>query len=303
MSEIINENIIKALYTGGCEIKKNEPLKNHTYFRIGGYTPCMIMPRTKQAFINAIKVLTENQITYRTLGGGANLIVRDGNLDFAVIATKYLTEIKIAENKIYAEAGIPITRLSLIACENSLSGLEFASGIPGTLGGALFMNAGAYDDEMKNVVESVEVINTKTLEIKKITNTEMNFGYRKSILQSSDFIALSAEIKLQIKNKKEIEEKMKELLTKRWEKQPIEYPSAGSTFKRPKPDFYVGTTIEKLGLKGYSQGDAQISEKHAGFVINRGNATYEEIIKLTDFVKEKIKKEYGENVELEPEIW
>jgi len=303
MSQIINENIIKALYTGGCEIKKNEPLKNHTYFRIGGYTPFMIMPRTKQAFINAIKVLTENQITYRTLGGGANLIVRDGKLDFAVITTKYLTEIKITENKIYAEAGIPTTRLSLIACENSLSGLEFASGIPGTLGGALFMNAGAYDDEMKNVVESVEVINTKTLEIKKITNTEMNFGYRKSILQSSDFIALSAEIKPQIKNKKEIEEKMKELLTKRWEKQPIEYPSAGSTFKRPKPDFYVGTTIEKLGLKGYSQGDAQISEKHAGFVINRGNATYEEIIKLTDFVKEKIKKEYGENVELEPEIW
>ncbi|UYP00931.1 UDP-N-acetylmuramate dehydrogenase [Oceanotoga sp. DSM 15011] len=314
-------NIIKYLYINGCDIKKDEPLKNHTYFRLGGKTPYMIFPKTKEIFINTLKVLKENNINFKIIGGGANLIVKDENLDFLILSTKYLNKINIKNEdvlnyilkernneeykkvEVYAETGIYLSNLVYQLAENNLSGMEFSSGIPGTLGGAIFMNAGAYDGEIKQVISEVEIIDLNDLKIKKINNENMNFSYRRSILQNSNKIALSTILKLEMKEKEFIINKIKRLSEKRWERQPLEYPSAGSIFKRPKEDFYVGTTIEKMGLKGYRIGDAEISEKHAGFIINRGNATFKDVMSLIDYIKEKVRKEYNIILNVEPEIW
>ncbi|BBE30497.1 UDP-N-acetylenolpyruvoylglucosamine reductase [Tepiditoga spiralis] len=292
-------NLIKDLYLNGCDVKKNEPLKNHTNFRVGGKVSYFIEPRTKESFIYALKKLKNEE--YKIIGGGANIIAKDEFHDFFVLSTKNLSNYKLKGEKIIAECGVSITRLSKISCENNLSGLEFASGIPGSLGGAIFMNAGAYGGEFKDVVESVEIFDVNEEKIKTFSREDMKFDYRSSIVKNLKIIVLSAVLKLNIGNN--VEEKTKELLEKRWERQPLDMPSAGSIFKRPKPDFYVGTTIEKLGLKGFSIGDAQISEKHAGFIVNKGNATFEDILNLIKLVKNKVKILYNMNLEVEPEIW
>jgi UDP-N-acetylmuramate dehydrogenase len=294
---------LKYLYSLGNTILINEPLKMHTTIKVGGITPYYIIPKTKQIFINTLDYIIENKINFKIIGGGANLLINDDTLNFVVLSTEYLTGYSLNENILISEVGIPISRLSYIAMENSLSGLEFAVGIPGSLGGALFMNAGAYGGQMSDIVTEVEaydIIERKTIILKKEL---LNFNYRKSIFQERRYISLSAKINLYKKDITSIKNKMKELSEKRWEKQPLEFPSAGSFFKRPKPDFYVGTTIEKLGLKGFSIGDAEVSNKHAGFIINKGNAKFEDIINLAEKIKKVVKEKYGEDLEIEPEIW
>ena len=295
--------IAKELYLLGCNILKNEPLKLHTTFKIGGKVPLFVIPKTKKIFVETLKYLVKRKIDFKIIGGGANLIIKNKDLNFVVISTEYLTDIDIKDDQIFAEVGVPVSRLAYFAMEKGLSGLEFAAGIPGTLGGALFMNAGAYGSQMENVVEEAEVFDLEKKEIIILNKEDIKFDYRKSIFQQRRYISLSAKLKL-IKDKKEnIEERIKELSLKRWEKQPLEYPSAGSMFKRPKPDFYVGTTIEKLGLKGFSIGGAQISDKHAGFIINKGDATFSDVMNLINHIRKIVKDKYGENLEIEPEIW
>ncbi|WGS65299.1 UDP-N-acetylmuramate dehydrogenase [Marinitoga aeolica] len=296
-------DVAKELYLLGCNILKNESLKLHTTFKIGGKVPLFVIPKTKNIFVKTLNYLIEKRINFKIIGEGANLIINDNDLNFIVVSTEYLTNITLGNEYIFAESGVPISRLSYFAMENGLSGLEFAAGIPGSLGGALFMNAGAYNGQISDVIEEVEAYDLKEKKIILLNKKEIGFDYRKSIFQKRRYISLRAKLKLFKDKKENIEKKMKELSLKRWEKQPLEYPSAGSIFKRPKPDFYVGTTIEKLGLKGFSIGDAEISNKHAGFIINKGNATFSDVMNIIEHVKKTVKEKYGEDLEVEPEIW
>lgn len=303
------EEICKELYIQGCEIKKDEYLKNHTNFRIGGKTPYMFFPKTKKAFIDTLIQLKKNNIPFKIIGGGTNLIVADYNINFVVVSTKYLTGLKeeiLMDGQqllVETECGVYLSSLSYLVSEKGYSGLEFACGIPGTLGGALYMNAGAYDGEIKDVVLETEVLDLSDLKIKKLRKEELGFSYRKSILQSSSLILLSSKQVLYKGEFEEIKRKIEDFSKRRWNKQPIEMPCAGSIFKRPKPDFYVGTAIENLGLKGYSIGDAQISSKHAGFIINKGNATFNQVMALIEYIKNAIKEKYQVDLIIEPEIW
>lgn len=321
---LIDENLLIDLYCNGCDIRKNEPLKNHTNFRIGGSTPYMFYPRTKKSFLYTLKTLKKNSIEYKVLGGGANILVKDESLDFVIVSTKFLCNIsldnddivkyllmennefinlKFKDEEIYAETGVSLSRIAYWSAEEGLSGLEFASGIPGSIGGAVYMNAGAYDGEIKDVVKSVEVYDVNKDCVKILSNEALDFSYRHSILQEKELIVLSVIFKLEKKDKKEIFDKIEFFSKKRWSKQPLDLPSAGSIFKRPRPDFYVGTTIEQLGLKGFSIGDAMISEKHAGFIVNKGNATFKEVMGVITEVKKIVKEKYDTDLTVEPEIW
>jgi UDP-N-acetylmuramate dehydrogenase len=295
--------IAKDFYLMGCDVSIDESMNRHTTFKIGGKVPLFVKPKTKKIFINVLNYLLENNYLFKIIGGGANIIVADKPLNFIVLSTEYLNNFTIKNDSIIAEVGISLSRLSYLAMENSLSGLEFAVGIPGSLGGALFMNAGAYGGQIKDVVEEVEAYDMEIKQVITLKRKDIKFDYRKSIFQERKYISLAAKLKLHSEEKRNIEKKVIELSLKRWEKQPLEYPSAGSIFKRPKPDFYVGTTIEKLGLKGFSIGDAEISNKHAGFIINKGNAKFEDVINIIKYVKNIVKEKYGVELEVEPEIW
>lgn len=321
---ILEDKLLVDLYCNGCDIKRNEPMRNHTNFRIGGPTPYMLFPRTKTSFVYTLRKLEQNGVDYRIIGGGANLIVKDEELSYIVISTKNLSNISLRnediikyllmentdlmdigfkDEEIYAETGTNLSSLANWAAEESLTGLEFASGIPGTVGGAVFMNAGAYNGEMKDVVKSVEVYDVKKDCVKILSNESLDFSYRHSVLQKKELIVLSVMFKLEKKDKNQIFQKIKELSEKRWNKQPLDLPSAGSIFKRPREDFYVGTTIDKLGLKGFSLGDAMISEKHAGFIVNKGNASFKEVMGVINEVKKIVKEKYDTDLTIEPEIW
>ncbi|PNR96311.1 UDP-N-acetylmuramate dehydrogenase [Petrotoga sp. 9PWA.NaAc.5.4] len=303
------EKLMLNLYINGCEIKSNELMKYYTNMRVGGKISYIIFPKTKKAFLNAAKELVLNQIPFKILGFGTNLIVADNNLNFLVLSTKYLTNLHFMNSSsneflfVEGECGVSLASISLLTSQMGYSGLEFACGIPGSLGGAVYMNAGAYESEIKEVFMQAEVLDLNDLSIKIFEKEDMNFNYRKSILQSKDYILLSAKLVLKKDNKENIDKRIKDFSIKRWVKQPLDIPSAGSIFKRPSPNFYVGSTIEKLGLKGYSIGDAQISTKHAGFIVNTGKATYKEVIALIDFIKNTIKEKYDVELEVEPEIW
>lgn len=309
MGEVmISEENLKKLYINGCDIKKNEPLKYYTSFRIGGSVPLALFPKTLKTFSETLFKLKEYNIPYKILGQGTNLIVSDSDLKFNVLSTKYLNNLKIEKKDnqslvIEVESGMSLSAISFLVSGWGYSGLEFACGIPGTVGGGIYMNAGAYGGEMKEVVLEVESYDLKNNKIRTLKKEDMKFGYRKSIFQEGNLVILSAKILLEKDNQEFIYNKIKDYSTRRWEKQPIDMPSAGSIFKRPKPDFYVGTTIEKLGLKGYAIGDAQISTKHAGFIINRGNASFEDVISLIEHVKRVVKENYGVSLEVEPQIW
>lgn len=302
------KKIIKQLYLNGCVIKKNEPLKNYTNFNIGGNTPYLLLPNSKSSLIFSLKTLLKEKIPFKILGGGSNLIIKDNCLDYLVLCTKFINSIEYYKYDnnyciLNVESGFSLSKLSLLSAEIGLSGLEFACGIPGTLGGAIYMNAGAYDGEIQKIIDNVEIFDLNDQKIKVFSKQDMNFNYRKSILQNKNLIALSAKLKLIYNEKDKILKDIKHLLEKRWESQPLDLPSAGSTFKRPKPDFYIGTTIEKLGLKGFTIGGAQISEKHAGFIVNKNNASYNDVINLINYIKKIIYENYKINIEIEPEIW
>ena len=283
----------------GCRVTENAPMAQATTFRIGGPADLLIdLPGTAAGPI--LTLCQEENIPYLFIGNGSNLLVGDKGIRGAVL--RLLDDgadpILLEDNRIYAPAGMQLKRLCLFAREQSLTGLEFAFGIPGTVGGALYMNAGAYGGEMVNVVESADCIWANG-EKRTLSAEELALGYRHSALMENDGIVLGVTLRLTPGDYDTIAATMKDLMGRRREKQPLEYPSAGSFFKRPE-GYFAGKLIQDAGLKGFAVGDAQISEKHAGFVVNRGNATAADMVELCRRVQEKIMETDG--VLLEPEV-
>lgn len=278
----------------------NESMKKHTSFKIGGPADVLVIPQSRDELINIIKLTRDENVPFFILGNGTNLLVTEKGIRGIVIKLSALKNIAVDGNIIISEAGALLSAIANIALANELTGFEFASGIPGTLGGAITMNAGAYGPEIKDVVSKVEAIDRRgvTYELK---NELMRFSYRNSIIQSDNMVVLRAWIKLSKGNYEEIKTKMNELNSKRREKQPLEYPSAGSVFKRPS-GYYAGKLIEDAGLKGYIIGDAQISEKHCGFIINRGNASFEDVINLIKHIQKEVKGKFGVDLVTEVKI-
>ncbi|MEG0014331.1 MAG: UDP-N-acetylmuramate dehydrogenase [Cellulosilyticaceae bacterium] len=282
-----------------ANIKENEPMKSHTSFKIGGVADVFVSPTTKLQLVDAIRICKENQVPYYIIGNGSNLLVSDKGFRGVIIeVSKNLSEMRREGNMIIAEAGALLARIAKTAESADLTGFEFAHGIPGTLGGAVTMNAGAYDGEMKNVILQAEIIDQQG-QIQTFTKDQLELGYRTSIIQKKGYIVLEAVIALQPGNKEEITAKMKDLAGRRKDKQPLEYPSAGSTFKRPVGHF-AGKLIMDGDLSGYEVGGAQVSEKHCGFVINKGDATFEDVMQLIEHVQKVVKERF--NVELEAEV-
>lgn len=277
----------------------NEPMKSHTTFRIGGPTDIMVKPQSIEALGETIKLCKEYQVPYYILGNGSNLLVADEGFRGVMIQIYHnLSQIKVEGNQVIAQAGALLSRIATKALENSLTGFEFAHGIPGTLGGAVVMNAGAYGGEMKQVLVSCKVMDEQG-NLLTLTNEELELGYRTSIIHNKNYIVLEATLRLEQGNQEEISSYMKELMGRRKEKQPLDKPSAGSTFKRPEGHF-AGKLIMDSGLRGYRLGHAMVSDKHCGFLINDGGATCKEVEELIKHVQKVVKEKY--QVELEPEV-
>lgn len=283
------------------KIKIKEPMKNHTTLKVGGNADALVIPETIDEVVACAKYAKENNIPVTVIGNGSKLLVKDGGIRGIVIKLSgKFSKVEVQGDTITALSGITLPMLSRIAKDNELSGLEFACGIPGALGGGIFMNAGAYGSELSNVVCEVTYLDSN-LEIKTIKKEDLEFGYRQSFFKKNkedDNIILSVVLKLQKGNKDEIENKMKENSTQRKEKQPLEYPNAGSTFKRPEGHF-VGKLIDDAGLKGKKVGGAQISTKHSGFIVNVDNATAADVLELINLTKKEIASKNGVNLEEE----
>jgi len=280
-------------------LRWQEPLSEHTTFKVGGPADVLVFPQSIGEIQQLIKTCRSEDIPYVILGLGSNILFRDKGFRGVVIKLGHsLKSLYISGEEIMAEAGIRLSELSKKAAANSLSGLEFAEGIPGSVGGAVVMNAGAYNGEMSQVLTAVSALD-KNGELRTFRPEEMALGYRSSIFQNGDWVVVSALMKLSPAKRTEIEAKMKEFARLRREKQPLDLPSAGSTFKRP-TGIYVGPLIEKMGLKGYKIGDAQVSTKHAGFIVNCGQACAQDIIDLIRHIQQRAYDEY--NIILEPEV-
>jgi UDP-N-acetylmuramate dehydrogenase len=293
---------IIEIIVGEENLKINEPMKNHTSFRVGGPADIFVTPESTSMLDEVLKICKKEDIPYFVMGNGTNLIVRDNGIRGVVIKTqdkfnKYSIYDDL-DNVIEAEAGALISRLSSIALEHGLSGLEFASGIPGTLGGAVTMNAGAYGGEMKDVVIKTQYISSEG-KIEILEGEQHQFGYRTSFIQKEGGIALKSWIKLCRDDKTKIQERIECMAAKRGKSQPLDMPSAGSVFKRPE-GYYTAPLIEECGLKGYNIGGAQVSLKHCGFIVNTGNATEQNIIDVINHIQRTIKNRY--NLELETEV-
>lgn len=277
----------------------NEPLRNHTTFRVGGEADAFLSVKNEEELKKALQLCREHNVPYFILGNGSNLLVSDTGFRGLVISIgKDMAQITLEGTRITAQAGALLSTVAQTAAKNGLTGMEFASGIPGSIGGAMVMNAGAYDGEMKMIVESVTIL-AEDGSIRAYSNEEMEFGYRTSRLKREKGIVLSVTVSLTEGDKTAIIEKMNDFAARRREKQPLEYPSAGSTFKRPE-GMFAGKLIMDAGLRGYTVGGAQVSEKHCGFVINKDNASAEDIHTLIHSVQEKVREESG--VTLEPEV-
>lgn len=285
-----------------AKIEKNVSLKKYTTYRCGGTAKCIIYPKSVDSLIEILKLLKNDNIKFKILGNGSNLLFSDKPYNDVLIKLTELDNIEFfGRNKIRVGAGYSLIKLSLAAAKKSYTGLEFASGIPGTVGGAIYMNAGAYKSDMGYIVESVKVL-TPDLKIINLENREMNFHYRSSFLQSHPgYICLEVVIKLAKGKKEAIEEVIRERRTRRLESQPLEYPSAGSVFRNPEGN-YAGKLIEDVGLKGKTHGGAMISDKHANFVVNYKNATSSDIKYLIDEAHDKVLNEYGINLKVEQEF-
>lgn len=282
------------------KIKVNESMKKHTSFKAGGNAKYFITATQVEDVKSVLRLAKEENIKLFILGNGSNVLFKEEEYSGIVLQIK-LDNMQIENNKVIVEAGVKNAIVARKLLEQELSGFEFAAGIPGTIGGAIRMNAGAYGGEIKDIVESVTYLDYETLEIKEITNKECDFSYRHSIFCQNKNVIISTTLKLQKGNKEEIETKMNEYMQSRKEKQPLEYPSAGSTFKRGK-DFITAKLIDECGLKGYKIGGAQVSEKHAGFIINKQNATATDIIELIEYVKKTVYEKTGNDISLEIEI-
>lgn len=276
-------------------------IKEYTNFKVGGVCDVVAFPKSPEEVIDLLKVAKEHNIPTTVLGNLTNLIVRDGGIEGLVILLREnYADIKACGDEVTALAGATLQKTANIARDNSLSGMEFAHGIPGSVGGGITMNAGAYDGELKDIVKSVTAI-TKDFEIREFSNEEMKFRYRNSLVQDENLVVLSATFKLKCGNKEEINDKMQDLMARRKAKQPLEYPSAGSTFKRPE-GYFAGKLIQDAGLKGLTHGGAQISKKHSGFVINIGGATAKDIVELIETVQKIIHDKFGVEIEREVKI-
>ena len=284
---------------GEAKVLVNEPMASHTTFRIGGPADYFVMPETVEELRDILALCKEEGLPYFILGNGSNLLVGDKGFRGVVIQLyKNFDGLSIEGTRVTAKSGAMLIRVAKEAGKAGLTGLEFASGIPGTIGGAMVMNAGAYGGEMKDVVTAVTVL-TKDGDIKTLTGSEMNFRYRGSVVEDEGYIVLETVMELKEGNLEEIQARIDELSLQRRTKQPIEYPSAGSTFKRPE-GYFAGKLIQDTNLRGYQVGGAQVSEKHCGFVINAGGATAADVMQLMQDVSDEVNAQFG--VTLEPEV-
>ncbi len=284
----------------GCKAYKDEKLCNHISFKVGGPCPLLIEPKDEKQLTELLKLIKGTNTPYTILGNGTNVLILDEGIDKVIVKIgDEMTSLALeGEDVISCSAGTKVVTLCKFALENALSGLEFAYGIPGTCGGAVFMNAGAYGGEVKDVITEITYL-TPDLELKTMPVEEAKLSYRHSVFKENGCVVVSAKFKLRKAPKEEIKKAMNDFLSRRKDKQPLEYPSAGSTFKRPE-GYFAGALIEQCGFKGKTLGGAQISDKHAGFLINKNNATAKDILDLIKLTQETVKKETG--VTLEPEV-
>ena len=296
---MISYRMLERFYLLGAEVRPNFPMKCATSLGIGGSVEALIVPNTLDSAREIIRMLNETGEKYRIMGFGTNLLVSDEGLEGAVIRTTNLGSFEIRGDLLVAESGVPLKRLCLVALEHSLSGLEELFGIPGSLGGAVRMNAGAYGKEISEIIEWVELFDGNRAE--KFSPDDLGMSYRNGGV-GGRFVTRVA-LKLKRSSRDSIESAMKDFLARRISRQPIFDRSAGSLFKRPRPDFYVGKAIEDLGLKGYRVGDVMISEKHAGFMVNVGNGRFEDALELIDEVKKAVMERHGVKLETEVIIW
>ncbi len=279
-------------------IRENEPMSRHTTFKTGGSADLMLLPASEDELLEAVKLCSENSLPYLIIGNGSNLLVTDKGIRGVVIKLgRDFAKIDVEGNVISAQAGALLSATANAALKAELSGMEFAAGIPGTVGGAVCMNAGAYGGELKDIIKEVRVLDKD--EVKTLSNTQAGFVYRGSRVMNEGMIVLSAVFELEKGSKEDIRSLMDDYSQRRKSKQPLDKPSAGSTFKRPEGDF-AGRLIEAAGLKGYSIGGAKVSDKHCGFIINDGEASSTDILELIDFVRKKVYESSG--VMLEPEV-
>lgn len=301
--EQVNECITALrLAAPQCEIKTNEPMQYHTTFAIGGPADLFLMPQTVEALSSVLEVLRRRELPFLLLGNGSNMLVSDDGIRGAVVCTSELDGVRVhGDGTMTAEAGALLSRIARRAQRAGLTGAEFAGGIPGSLGGAVFMNAGAYDGQMAGVVEQTTYLDG-TGAVCELIGAEHAFGYRQSVFREHPgWTILRATLRLRRGDPATILDKMNDLAQRRREKQPLNYPSAGSTFKRPAGGF-AGQLIEEAGLKGASIGAAQVSEKHAGFLINRGGATCSDMLRLIDLVQQRVRAQFGVELECEVQI-
>jgi UDP-N-acetylmuramate dehydrogenase len=296
-------NKFENIYTLACELevdaKFNVPMKTCTTFKIGGDAGLFLEVKNRAQLCAIIKYLNENSIDYIVLGKGSNVLVNDDGLDKVVIKLSgdFCEVSALDETTLYCGAGLSLAGLCKEAENKSLSGLEFAWGIPGSVGGAVFMNAGAYGGEMKDVVYSVTHID-KSGKVGTIKSYDLDLGYRHSVYKENGFTIIGVTLKLEIDNKNSIRARMDDFMQRRKDKQPLEFPSAGSVFRRPEGN-YAGALIEKCGLKGKSVGGAQVSPKHAGFIVNTGNATAQDVKDLIKLIQDTVKKNTGYDLQRE----
>ena len=296
------ERLIKTIRNRFPDLSllEQEPMVDHCSFRTGGKVRVFVCPRSEEELLRLYTACREAGVAPVLLGNGTNLVFPDEDCACVVLGTENLRQLCLGKTgEIVAAAGVALSRLAAFACENGLEGLEFASGIPGTVGGGLLMNAGAYGGELKDCVKSVRVYDASCGKIVTLENSGCGFGYRRSIFQKGQSIVLSALFSLQQGDKRAIREKMKDLNRRRREKQPLDLPSAGSTFRRPE-GYYAAALIEECGLKGIKIGGAQVSEKHAGFIVNTGNATTADLAQLIRLVQDEVYEK--KHIVLQPEV-
>lgn len=297
MTDFLKEVLEKSI----GKIEENISIKKYTTYKVGGICRALIYPKDATKLVELLKLLRKYNIKYKILGNGSNLLFSDEEYSGVLIKLSSFDKLEITGTKIIVGAGYPLVKLSLIAARHSLAGLEFASGIPGTIGGAVFMNAGAYKSDMGYIVSEIKVI-TPDLKIITLTNSELDFHYRTSFLKKNPaYICIEATIKLKNGKKSEIEKVIKDRRERRLESQPLEYPSAGSVFRNP-DEVPAGKLIEDLGLKGLAKGGAEVSKKHANFIINTNEAKAEDIRNLIIYVQDAVKKEYNIDLKVEQEF-
>ncbi|MCI8548478.1 MAG: UDP-N-acetylmuramate dehydrogenase [Bacilli bacterium] len=297
MTEFLKEIIQKNL----GKIEENVSLQKYTTYKVGGVCRALIYPKDIDKLVEILRLIKKYKIPYKIIGNGSNLLFSDKEYNGVLLKLNFLNKLEIIGNKVIVGAGYPLIKLSLLTAKHALTGLEFASGIPGTIGGAIFMNAGAYKSDMGYITSSIKVI-TKDLQIITLTNNELDFHYRTSFLKKHpEYICIEATLKLNYGKKSEIEKVIKDRRERRIKSQPLEYPSAGSVFRNPE-EIPAGKLIEDLGLKGVTKGGAEVSKKHANFIINAKQATAQDIKELIEYVHDTVLKEYNIDLKVEQEF-